>query len=252
MTPTAIVGAVTASTVDATRREDQGRIDLGRAREQHAAYVAALETLGYTIVALPGDEANPDGVFVEDQAVVVGERALVCRSGHPGRRAEADAVEQALITLGLDVVRMPAPATLDGGDVLRLGSTLWVGRSDRTNDAGLAVLAEVFPTCEVRRVVLPNDVLHLKCVCSSPVPGVLVVADGLSAIDLPERVIRVAFEDRWAANVVGRGDQVIVGAGYPRVEAAIRAAGFEVLPVDMSEIRKGDGSLTCLSILIRG
>jgi dimethylargininase len=253
MRPVALVGRVTDSYVRATRTHDLGPIDVALCRQQHAAYVDALGALGFDVHRVGSDEANPDGIFVEDQAVVVGSRALVTRSGHPGRRSEADRVASALASLGLDLVRMAEPATLDGGDVLRIGSHLLVGVGHRSNDAGLAVLAATFPECEVHRVPLPADLLHLKCVASSPVPGVAFVVDGALPIDVgafADRVIGVRPEDAWASNLVGRGDKVIVGAGYPRVEAAIREAGFDPVVVDVSEVRKGDGALTCLSVLV--
>jgi dimethylargininase len=242
----ALVRDVPDAFVRATRTVDLGPIDLARARAQHADYVDGLRFLGYDVRRLPPDD-GPDSVFVEDQAVVVDGRALVTRSGHPGRRGEADAVADALRGLGLEVVRM-TDGILDGGDVLRSGRVLWVGRSSRTDDGGLRALAAAFPSCEVRPVELPPDVLHLKCVCSVPVPGLAVVA-GLTQ-PFTDRVVRVAPEDRWAANVVGAGSRVLVGAGHPRVEAALRDAGLEVRAVDASEFRKGDGSLTCLSILV--
>jgi dimethylargininase len=252
MRPTAIVRAVGDSYVGATRAIDHGPIDVALARRQHAAYVEALGTLGYNVLTpLPADEALPDGVFVEDQAVVVGGRALLTRSGHAPRRAEAESVARALAELGLEVVRTPDDAILDGGDVLRLGKTLLVGRSDRTDEAGIAALGRAFPECDVVSVGLPPDVLHLKCFVSSPLPGVVVHAPDRLRIDVgAERVIAVPPEEAWAANTLGRGNRIVVGAGFPRTAKAVRDAGFEPVTVDVSEFRKGDGSLTCLSILL--
>lgn len=252
MKPIAIVGAVTDSYVHATTMRDLGPIDLPLARRQHASYVAALVELGFDIHRVEVDDANPDAVFVEDQAVVIGRRALVTHSGHPGRRAEADTVARALGERGLEIVRMPETAILDGGDVLRLGSRVWVGLSRRSDAAGVAFLAGVFPECEVQGVPLPEGILHLKCVCTIPVPGVIVVADDAPPIRFgpeAERIVRIPAAESWAANLLGRGNRVLVGAGYPETEAALRAADLEPLVVDVSEIRRGDGSLTCLSIL---
>lgn len=226
-------------------------IDVARARSQHADYVAVLEALGFAILALPPDERFPDGCFVEDQAIVVGGRALIARSGHPGRRAEAATVAAALEALGVAIIPMDDGA-LDGGDVLRVGSTLFVGDSGRTDAAGRGALARAFPDHEVRVLRVPDGILHLKSVCSSPVPGLVVMAEGavpdgtFDAVD----VIVVPAAEAWAANLVGAEQTVVVGAGYPATKAALEAAGLRTLVVEASEIRAGDGGLTCLSILL--
>ncbi|MEQ1505828.1 MAG: N(G),N(G)-dimethylarginine dimethylaminohydrolase [Myxococcota bacterium] len=245
----AVVSAVTDAYAAATRPDPRRPLDVARARDQHAAYLDAMQWLGHEVVALTPDPAHPDAVFVEDQAVVVGRRALICRSGHPGRRAEAPRVAEALAGLGLALTWTPDPATLDGGDVLRLGDTLLVGRSARSDDGGLAALAAAFPALEVVPVALPTGVLHLKCVCSSPAPGWALAAPGV-ALDRWAQVIPVHPDDAWAANVVGAEGKVVVGAGFPRVSAALRGAGFAVREVELGELRAGDGSLTCLSILV--
>ncbi len=247
----ALVRAPGDSYRDATR-SDPSPIDVPLARAQHAAYVEGLRWLGHRVVALPADERFPDGCFVEDQALVVGGRALILRSGHPGRRGEADAVAAALAAEGLEVRRMAGEGSVDGGDVLRVGRTLLVGRSARTDEAGVRAVAAAFPDLVVREVEVPAGVLHLKCVCSSPVPGLVVVADGAvppSTFSGLARVLVTPAADAWAANLVGEGSRVLVGAGHPAVTAALRAEGLACLELDASEIRRGDGSLTCLSLI---
>ena len=153
-----------ADTYEAATRAAPVPIDVGRAREQHAAYVAALEALGFEIWRLSPHESMPDGCFVEDQAVVVGPTALMTRSGHPGRRAESPSVATALQALGIGLVRM-TDGVLDGGDVLRVGDTLYVGVSGRSDPAGQLALRRTFPALEVRPLTVPNGTLHLKSVC---------------------------------------------------------------------------------------
>src|SRR5215470_10804141 len=138
-------------------------IDVALARAQHAAYCAALAACGATVDTLAGDEACPDSCFLEDTAVVVGGRALITRPGAPSRRAETPAVATALARW-LEVVPMTAPATLDGGDCMRVGDTLYVGRSARSNALGIAQLSAL--GLRVVPIDLPRGVLHLKCVCS--------------------------------------------------------------------------------------
>jgi dimethylargininase len=229
-------------------------IDLALAQAQHAAYVAALESLGVSVVVLP-EGGFADGCFVEDTAIVVGRQALVTRPGAPSRRPEVDAVATALAALGVEVTRMAAPATLDGGDVLRLGDTLLVGRSDRTNAEGVTALtAWAAPRgLSVRAVDVPPGTLHLKCHATSPVAGVVVVArDALSAEHVPEgwRIVKIPDDEAYAANTLGVGDTVLVAAGYPATARALTAAGVAVLALDTSEIAKAAGSLTCLSLVV--
>lgn len=230
-------------------------IDVALARVQHAAYRAALAALGARVVVLDADEACPDGCFVEDTAVVAGGLALLTRPGAPSRQAEGAAVGAALAAR-MEVVGMDAPATLDGGDCLRLGRTLYIGRSARTNAAGIARAAEVFAPRGVRVVALdlPAGVLHLKCVCAPLADDRVLLARGALADDAFAGVERVwvPAEEAYAANAVAVGGGVVVSEGFPRTRETLERAGFEVLAVPTTEVRKADGSLTCLSILVPG
>jgi dimethylargininase len=244
--PSTFVDAI-ASTVP------EAPIDVALAREQHGAYRSALEAIGVSVTTLDADDGSPDCCFIEDAAVVAGSLALLTRPGAASRRAETQAVAAALEPR-LDVARMRAPATLDGGDCMRVGQTLYVGRSARTNAAGRARLAEVFAPRGLRvvEVDLPPGVLHLKCVCT-PLGGERVL---LARETVPASTFRgvdivwVPACEAYAANVVAIGAHVVVAAGYPRTQAALFAAGFTLHPVETSEVHKADGSLTCQSILL--
>lgn len=228
-------------------------IDVARARAQHAAYRAALAAAGAQVIVLPADEEYPDGCFVEDTAVVAGGVALMTRPGAPSRRGEGAAVAAAL-GRHAELAAMEAPATLDGGDCLRLGRTIYIGRSARTNAAGVARAAEVFGPrgLEVVAVELPPDVLHLKCVCAPLGDDRVLVARGA----LPAgtfggaAVIEAPAEEGYAANAVAIGDAVVMSEGFPRTQEALARAGFAVQAVPTTEVRKADGALTCLSILV--
>lgn len=228
-------------------------IDVARARAQHAAYRAALAALGARVIVLDADEECPDCCFVEDTAVIAGGVALITRPGAPSRRGEVDAVARALAPL-IEVATMTAPATLDGGDCLRLGRTLYVGRSARTNAAGVARAAEVFEARGLRvvPVTLPADVLHLKCVCAPLGDDRVLLAEGTLSAEVfaGADVVWVPRAEAYAANAVAIDDGVIVADGFPRTRAALEAAGFTVHAVATTEVRKADGSLTCLSLLI--
>jgi dimethylargininase len=250
----ALVRGIPDAYVRATRELAMGAgdIDVALARSQHEAYVGALGRLGARVERLPADEAHPDCVFVEDTAVIARGRAVVLRSAHPGRRGEAAAVARALAASGLDVVDLDE-GTCDGGDVLVVGDRAWVGRTARTDAAGIAALGRAL--AQVGVAVTPVDlgqgVLHLKCVCSSPAPGAVVVAAGALDAGVFEGLqrIEVPADEAYAANTVGIGGRVLVAAGYPGAAAALRRAGLEPVPLEVSEIRKGDGSLTCLSLV---
>lgn len=243
-------------------------IDLALARTQHAAYQAALRACGVEVVAIAADEACPDCVFVEDTAVIAGGVALITRPGAPSRRAETRAIARPL-AIACDVVRMDelAPrddrssddarieslATLDGGDVMRVGRALYVGRSARTSDAGIAVLERTFALRGYRvvRVDLPPGVLHLKCVVSPLGDDSILLADESlpRALFAELRIVRVPKEETYAANAVAIGEHVIVAQEFPRTQELLAAAGFTLHPVPTTEVRKADGSLTCQSLL---
>jgi dimethylargininase len=227
-------------------------IDPALARAQQQAYRAALEACGATVEVLPADEACPDCCFVEDTVVVVGGVALIARPGAPSRRPEIPAVAAALRGEH-ELVHMAAPGTLDGGDCMLVGETMYVGRSARTNAAGIDQLARAFPRIRVVRVELPVNVLHLKCVCSPLGEDRIALAeDSIPAATFAASIVAVPASERYASNVVAIGRHAVVAAGYPRTHEALAAAGFTLHPVPVSEVRKADGSLTCQSILIDG
>jgi dimethylargininase len=225
-------------------------IDVTLARAQHAAYCAALAACGASVELLPGDEACADSCFIEDTAVVVGERALITRPGAPSRRAETPVVASAL-RRWLEVMEMAEPATLDGGDCMRVGNTLYVGRSARTNPLGIAQLSVL--GLRVVPVELPRGVLHLKCVCSPLGDGRILLAEqSIPAEMFDAEPVWVPASETYAANAVAIGRHVIVAEGHPRTSEALSAAGFTLHAVPTSEVRKADGSLTCQSVVFGG
>jgi dimethylargininase len=227
-------------------------LDPARAQRQHAAYVAALADLGLEVVAVPADEACPDCCFVEDTAVVAGGVALLTRPGAPSRRAEVSVVG-AVLARYLPVVRMEAPATLDGGDCLQLGATIYVGRSARTNEAGIAGLEAVFAPRGLRvvPVPMPAGVLHLKTVCSRLADDCMLLAEDTIAPAefVGVRIISVPAAEAHAANVLAVGRAALVPHDAPETARRVTRAGWTVHPIDTSELRRADGALTCPSIL---
>ncbi len=248
---TALVRAVPSTFANAlARHPSPDGIDVARARAQHDAYVRALIELGVSVRELPGEEGYPDCCFIEDTAVVVGKQVLITRPGAASRRGEEQAVYEAL-SAEKQVTRMEGPAHLDGGDVLRVGDTLYVGRSERTHSQGLALLEEVFSLHVVPLEV--RDALHLKSFSSAPFPGWVVIADGfLDPHSFPRdvEVLRVPREEASAANLVGVGDTVLIHEGHPKTRRALESRGVRCISVDVSEFSKADGSLTCLSLFL--
>ena len=245
----ALVRGISPSFADALSANPSS-IDVERARVQHAAYVAALRQAGVTVTELPPLDAHPDGCFVEDCAVIAGGRALLTRPGAPSRQGEVDTVAEALAAW-LPLERTTAPATLDGGDVLRVGKTFYVGRTARTNAAGAARLAEVFADHRVVEVPV-GDVLHLKCVCTPMDDRRMVLAEGTidPGIFRGVEVVLVPHEESYAANVLVVNGHALIASGFPATARALAAAGLHVVPLETTEIRKADGSLTCMSLLM--
>jgi dimethylargininase len=229
------------------------RLDPERARAQHAAYRDALADL-VEVVALPPDEQLPDACFVDDCAVVLGGRALLTRPGAPSRAAEPERLAGDLERL-VELERMTAPATLDGGDVLRLGRTLVAGRSERTGPDGIAQLA-AFAGRRGGRVevaAVPAGTLHLQsavtALADDAVVGTAELLEQPALRGVATKVV-VPPEEVAAANVVAVGTTVVLPAGCPRTAAAVAALGFEVREVDLSEFDKADGGASCLSLLV--
>jgi dimethylargininase len=228
-------------------------IDVERAAAQHADYVALLRGLGLDVVEIPADDALPDGCFVEDAAVVLDEAALLTMPGAASRRGELAAVARALGRFR-PVERTDLPATIEGGDVLRVGATVFVGRSPRTNDAGIARLRSFAEP--LGYAVVPVDVtgcLHLKSAVSALDDGRLLANTGwidvrpLAAFE----IVEVASEEPGAANVLRVDDTLVAHPGFPRTLERIAALGYAPRLLDVSEFLKAEAALTCKSLLLR-
>lgn len=224
-------------------------INPGLALEQHMAYVQALRSAGAQTVTLDPLPDFPDAVFVEDNAVIFDHGALICRMKEKSRRDEVQNTARE-IEKYRSLKFMEPPATLDGGDVLNTGDTLFVGLSTRTNREALDQLARFSG-----KPVVPVEVrkgLHLKT-SASYLGNHLLVLDSANVDAVPfsrfDR-IEVAPEESYAANCLALGNIVILPAGHPRTKEMIREKGYEVIEVPMSEFEKADGGVTCLSLII--
>jgi dimethylargininase len=225
-------------------------IDIARARQQHRAYEACLAELGVQVIALPAEPDYPDAVFVEDTAVVLDEIAIMTRPGAASRRGESETVERALAPYR-ELRRLREPATLDGGDVMLGGKTLFVGVTGRSNAAGIGQLAaEVEPFGYHVQPVIVQGCLHLKSACSYIGDAVLVYRPwvdeaafaGVPLVDVPEES---------GANVLLVGQTVLVPTAAPRTAELMAGMARQVKLLDNSELMKAEGALTCCSLLFR-
>jgi dimethylargininase len=230
-------------------------IDVALAERQHEAYEAALRSCGWDVVRVPPAPDRPDAVFVEDTLVVVDELAIATRPGAASRRAEVAAVAET-VARWRPLAEIGAPGTLDGGDVLRVGRRIVVGRSGRTNEDGIAQLAALLtPFGYTVTGVDVRGCLHLKSAVTAPATGVLLVNPAwidVAALGLPDcTVLEVDPGEPSAANALDAGGTVIASAAFPRTRARLERAGLKVVALDMSETAKAEGAVTCCSVLVQ-
>lgn len=227
-------------------------ISVARAQQQHRAYCELLGSLGAQVRFLPALPDHADGVFVEDTAVVVAELAVATRPGVASRQGEVESTASAL-RAWRRIERIVAPATLDGGDVLRIGRRLWVGLSRRSNPAGVAQLgAALAPYGYAVQGLELRDCLHLKSAVTFLPPDRVLVnpawIDPASFADLG--VIEVDPREPAAANTLSVGGVTLVSARHPRTAERLGAQGIRVRCVDVDELHKAEAGLTCMSILL--
>lgn len=235
------------------RAVDTGAPDLAAMLGHHADYITALRSTGATVIELDQLEDYPDSVFVEDTALCLPQGAVVMRPGAPSRLGEAAEMAPHLKALYAEVVAIDGPDSfIEGGDILTTEREILVGRSARTNAAGIAELTrKVAPWGHaVREVFTPPGVLHFKTDCSLLDAETILSTDRLAASGCFEgyRVIPVAEGEEAAANSIRFNDLVIVPAGFPRTAERIAKAGYTLREVGNSECAKLDGGMSCLSL----
>ena len=229
-------------------------IDAALALHQHEAYRDALRRCGAEVIVLDANLACPDGVFVEDTAIVLDDVAVMMSMGAASRRRELPAIE-AELSRWRPIARVRLPATIDGGDVVHAGRTLYVGRSPRTNDAGIAALRSIVAPFGYLVTAIPvTGCLHLKTACSALPDGrFLVNADWIDTSTLPAgALLPVPSDEPWAGDVLVIGDRVILADAFPRTAELLATASPEVIPVCVSEFAKAEGGVTCLSLVFGG
>lgn len=244
-----------SATIDACELTHVTRtaIDVALAREQHAAYESTLASLGCEIRRIPAGDRYPDAVFIEDTAIVLDELAVMTRPGAESRRGELDAVA-AVLGEYRTLVSIAAPATIDGGDVLQLDDVLYVGRTARTSDEGIAQLRELVAPYGYRVVAVDVEgCLHLKsAVTRAGVDALLMNPRWVSpSIFDGWRIIDVDDDEPAAANALLIGNSVIFPEELPRTRRKLEAGRIQVIGVPAGELAKAEGGVTCCSLIVQ-
>ncbi len=225
-------------------------VDRSLAVEQHRAYCVALMDLGLKISYLEERlaEAYPDACFVEDTAIIHGEKALIARLARESRQGEEGHVEEVL-SQDLTVKRAEAPATVEGGDVIHLPDRLICGITQRTNQEGVDQLRD-FLGVPVDTII-DQSMFHLKSYVTYLGQDTMIATSKLAEHPVLKgfEVLVVPDEEAYAANTLAVRDKVLMAEGHPKAQTMVRAAGFDVFCLDMSEFEKCEGALTCLSLL---
>jgi len=234
-------------------------VALGRPRfelvlEQHQRYCEALVECGLALTTLAADLRFPDSTFVEDTAILTAHGAVLTRPGALSREGEADAIRESVERFYPSPLRIEAPGTVDGGDICEAENHFFIGLSHRTNEEGARQLAAhlgglgyTSSTIDVRYM---TSILHLKSGISYIGDNTLAVMEEMAGNEAFRgyHLINVCEEESYAANCVRVNERVLVAAGFPKFTAELRARGFNPLELEMSEFRKMDGGLSCLSL----
>jgi dimethylargininase len=226
-------------------------IDLVKAQAQHTTYEHLLAKLGIRVHSLPAEPALPDSMFVEDPATVLDELAVILPLGTKSRQPEAESLAKALAPFR-KLHYITAPAAIEGGDVLRIDRTLYVGQTTRTNAEGIRQLAGILAPHNYKVVPVPvTGCLHLKSAVTSLGRNTLLANRGWfdNAPFANFKWIEVDPSEPHAANALAIADTVIFPASFPETRARIESAGFSITPIDISELQKAESGLTCSSLI---
>ncbi len=227
-------------------------IDVDIARSQHRSYVDTLKQLGCAVLELPAEADLPDSVFVEDTAFILPEAAVITRPGADSRKPETESIAQALSPL-TKLLFLREPATLDGGDVLVVGKRIFVGISTRSNDEAIRQLQELLGGYGYTVTGVPlHDCLHLKSAVTRVDDSTLLInkncADTTFFADY--HLIEVDPSEPYAANCLPIGDSIIFPTAFPKTCLRLAERGYKVIPVEVDELAKAEGAVTCCSLIL--
>ena len=230
----------------------RARIDVNAAVHQHEQYEALLSSLGCDVVSIPTGPGLADSVFIEDCAIVLDEVAVLCRPGAESRRAEVEGVGDVLQKYRL-VASIQSPGTLDGGDLLRVGNVIYAGLSTRSNRDGIDQLRTIVANYGYSVVTLETTkCLHLKSAVSEVAPNTLLINPNWigKSVFCDYELIEVDKEEQHAANALRVGQHVIYPSSFPRTMDKLLQRDISVTPVDVSELQKAEGGVTCCSLIL--
>lgn len=221
------------------------------ALKQHAAYIEALKQCGVEVLVLPPDEKYPDSIFIEDVALLTETCAIITNPGAPSRKGETAGIKEILRKYYGDIHEISDPGTVESGDIMMVGTHFFIGLSERTNLNGalqiISILKQNFLTGSTVKL---NNVLHLKTGVSFLEQNNLVACGEF--ILKPDfeifNKIKIDDDEAYAANCIWVNNKVIIPKGYPKARQTIEQAGYPTIEVDVSEFRKLDGGLSCLSL----
>ena len=223
-------------------------VSLKKAREQHAKYCETLSELGLEVINVLRDDEHPDSCFVEDNAVVENGRALICMMAKESRRGEQEGVAKVLEDY-MPIKWATEPAIIEGGDVVHVEGRLISGITERTNFEGVAQMKE-WLNVPVSTIFDPS-IMHLKSYVTYLGKGIMIATEKYSNHPTLEGfyILIPPKEDEYAADTLAYGDTVLMAEGYDTAQVMVKESGFDVISMNVSEIQKCDGALTCLSIL---
>ncbi len=256
MTQYALVCSPADTIAGALRMQDLGQVNVAKLKAQHAAYVSALSSFGCVIVAMPKQEGYPDSTFVEDPAINIGNKVLVCaRLANPARQGEEALMERTLTPLfkNMTIAHIKAPGFVEGGDVLVTDGTLYIGISKRTNAHGAEQLARIaYDRChwKSKLIPIPASYLHLKGEVTYHARGDFVTVSEEIAEHFEgsgKRIIVTPAEERFAGNCISYESNILIHKGSTKTAKILRKEQLNPIALDLSEFAKIDGAMTCLS-----
>jgi dimethylargininase len=234
--------------VDGNTTADLGTPDFQKALEQHKQYCYALKKCGLDVTILEADEDYPDGCFVEDTAIVTEKVAIITRPGDISRLGEQEKISEVLSKKKLEHVEYPG--RVDGGDVMRVGNHLYIGMSRRTNQEGARQLSEILSKYGYSSSEIPvRSVLHLKTGITYLGNNNFISIDEFSEVFKTSKIIKLDQDESYSANCLLINDYLLIPKGFPKAKQKILELGYRIIEIEMSEYRKMDGGLTCLSLL---
>lgn len=247
----AIVKTPGRSIVNGLTSADLGKPNYEAAIQQHVAYIQALKECGLDVLVLDADEVHPDSTFIEDTALLTPECAIIMRPGAPSRLGETIEIQSVLETHYEIVEQVHSTGTVEGGDIMMVGSHFYIGISGRTNQVGARQVIEILNKYGMSgSVVGMKDMLHLKTGLAYLEKNNLVAYGEF--LDKPEfqkfNLLQIDADESYAANCIWVNDKVLVPKGFPKTQATIEKAGYQTIAVDVSEFQKLDGGLSCLSL----